>query len=145
MSVLNRAPAGSTEEMAIDAEINRPTGATEAEVATTCELTPDGYLRLPKALAAGLFPSDLCLARRLGDTLLLYPVAGAGHGGMVLTQRNAAGDRSLLVHEVLGFSHPQGRFPLEWDRTRHRATVRLPITDGQAGTRRAGDTRGDGE
>jgi hypothetical protein len=109
-----------------------------------CELTAEGYLRLPNAVATSLFPDDVCLARRVGDDLMLYPVAGVGHGGMVLTQRNAAGDRSLLVHEVLGFNHPHGWFALEWDRTRHRARVRLTIADDDVGSRLDRASRGDG-
>ncbi len=109
-----------------------------------CELTADGYLRLPNALATSLFPDDVCLARKVGDDLMLYPVAGVGHGGLVLTQRNAAGDRSLLVHEVMGFNHPHGWFALEWDRAKHRARVRLRIGDGPEPTRHDATSRGDG-
>ncbi|WP_460810867.1 hydrogenase maturation protease [Nocardioides salsibiostraticola] len=83
--------------------------------APTVEITEDGYLHVPAALAARWFPQDVCVARMEGPDLDLVPLAGSGYGGLVLKQCNAAGDRSLLVSEVFAFAPAIGRFPVRWD------------------------------
>lgn len=72
---------------------------TAAEV--TVEFTPDGYLRLAASLAAGRFPSDAVAAVMRDDDLWLIPLRGPRSGGLLLKQRNPAGDRSVLVREVV--------------------------------------------
>lgn len=101
----------------------------------TVTVTADGYLHLPAALAAHRFPADVLLARLAGDRLELMPVASVANGGLVLKQRNAAGDRSVLLNEVLEFADVSGSFPVVWDDSRGLLVVRI---DG--GT---GDDRGD--
>ena len=103
------------------------------------EITPTGYLHLPADLAATYFPADVCVARieesALGRELVLLPLVGAAHGGLVLKQRNVAGDRSLLINEVLGFAQIRGRFEVSWDDSRGALRVHLSGT---------GETDGDG-
>jgi hydrogenase maturation protease len=82
------------------------------------EITEAGYLHLPARLAALRFPADVCVARVEDEDLVLMPLASAGHGGLVLKQRNVAGDRSLLVHEVYAFAPVSGSFDVAWDDTR---------------------------
>jgi len=48
-------------------------------------------------------------------TLLLLPTRGNAAGGLILKQRNAAGDRSVLVAEVFGFQLPTGCHTAVWD------------------------------
>lgn len=79
------------------------------------EITAAGYVHVPAALASERFPADVCVARTEGTDLLLVPLADAAHGGMVLSQRNRAGDRSLLVSEVFSFEPVVGVFPVTWD------------------------------
>ena len=65
------------------------------------EITADGYLRLDAALAASRFPSDAVAAVPRDGELWMFPLRGPSSGGLLLKQRNPAGDRAVLVHEVL--------------------------------------------
>lgn len=96
----------------------------------TVELTEAGYLHLPADLAAAHVPADACVARREGDELVVVPLAGPAHGGLVLKQRNLAGDRSVLVSEVLGFTPVVGTFPVTWDEA--RGALRIRLDDGSS-------------
>lgn len=108
------------------------------------EMTGAGYLHLPAAVAAAYFPSDVLLARRDGDRLELVPLVSATHGGLVLKQRTAAGDRSLLIHEVLEFAAVEGRFEASWDEGRGALVVDLGSASGPSspGTEVSEDARG---
>jgi hydrogenase maturation protease len=98
----------------------------------TVEVTESGYLHLPAGLAAEHFPGDTCVARMDGDTLVLMPLVSAAHGGLVLKQRNAAGDRSLLVSEVFSFEPVCGTFEVQWDED--RGALRVEMAGGLHGT-----------
>jgi hydrogenase maturation protease len=65
------------------------------------EFTADGYLRLDAALAASRFPSDAAAAVPRDGELWMFPLRGPSSGGLLLKQRNPAGDRAVLVHPVL--------------------------------------------
>ncbi|MGB3483736.1 MAG: hydrogenase maturation protease [Mycobacterium sp.] len=91
----------------------------------TVEFTADGYLRLDAALAAGRFPSDAVAAVLRDDDLWLIPLRGPRSGGLLLKQRNPAGDRSLLIHEVLGDLLPTGRCAASWDDAQR--ALRIPL------------------
>jgi hydrogenase maturation protease len=94
----------------------------------TVELTDAGYLHLSADLAARHFPADACVAAMDGeDTLVLVPLIGPANGGLVLRQRNPAGDRTLLVSEVFGFAPPSGTFAVTWDP--ERAALRVHLSD----------------
>ena len=100
----------------------RPQAADEVNV----EITADGYLRLDAALAASRFPSDAVAAvARDEDQLWLFPLRGPSSGGLLLKQRNPAGDRTVLVHEVLGAGYPVGVRAAFWD-DEHKA-LRIPL------------------
>lgn len=75
----------------------RPQAADEVEV----EITEDGYLRLTADVAAARFPSDAVAAMVRDDDLWVIPLRGPRSGGLLLKQRNPAGDRSVLIAEVL--------------------------------------------
>lgn len=120
-----------------------PTDAAAPEV----ELTEAGYLHVPAALAAARFPADVCLARieRTGGdaVLVLLPLAGAAHGGLVLRQYTPQGDRTVLLSEVFGFAPVAGRFATVWDA--EQGALRVPLRgpaaagggdDGPRGARR---------
>lgn len=79
------------------------------------EITSDGYLRLTRAVAGSFFPGDTLVALRKGDDLLLLPTRGSAGGGLILKQRNQAGDRSVLVAESLDVEVPVGRHAARWD------------------------------
>lgn len=113
------------------------------------ELTPDGYLHVPADLAAKHFPGDAVVARLVDDdgagrTLELVPLASVGHGGLLLKRRNAAGDRSALIHQELDFHPVAGRFDVEWDDD--RGALLVPLDPAPDGSRRGdrGAHRGGG-
>lgn len=79
------------------------------------EFTGDGYLRLGADLAARKFPGDAAVALLRDGELWLIPLRGAENGGLLLKRRTAAGDRSLLIREVLADRLPVGPRPAVWD------------------------------
>ena len=97
------------------------------------ELTAAGYLHLTAETAAAYFPGDALVARVEGAELVLVPLVSATHGGLVLKQRNARGDRSVLIHEALGFESREGSFDLTWDADRGALLVRLDGRDHDRG------------
>jgi len=102
--------------------------------APAVEITEVGNLRIPAALAAQRFPADVCLAQLSGDELVLVPLVGPEHGGLVLKQYTVAGDRSVLISEVCGFEPVAGVFPVAWDGDRGVLRVLLSRTvEAQAG------------
>jgi len=104
--------------------------------AETVDITAAGYLHVPAALAARYFPGDVLLARleqEPAPALVLVPVRSAEHGGLVLKQATAAGDRSLLVNEVLGFAPVAGTFEVTWDEGRGALVVALGSVPGVEG------------
>lgn len=87
-------------------------------------LSDHGYLQFAADVAAHCFPSDALVVTREADALLLWAIRGAEGGGLLIKVRNAAGDRCVLVSELL----PQGSVPGpkagEWDEDRQ--TLRIP-------------------
>ncbi len=101
----------------------RPPAADTVSV----EITAEGYLRLDAALAASRFPSDAVAAVRRDGELWLYPLRGPSSGGLLLKQRNPAGDRAVLIHEVLADGFPAGICAACWDDD-HKA-LRIPLRE----------------
>ncbi|WP_431240907.1 hypothetical protein ACQ86B_07485 [Mycolicibacterium aichiense] len=89
------------------------------------QFTDDGYLRLDAALAANRFPSDAVAAMVRGDDLWLFPLRGPRSGGLLLKQRNPAGDRSLLIREVLADRLVTGVHQAFWDDAQQ--ALRIPL------------------
>ena len=90
--------------------INRPTRSS-----LEFDLSADGYLRISRDDARDFFPEDTLLALWQDESLVLLPTRGAAAGGLLLKQRNAQGDRSLLISEVFEFAISAGSFTAEWD------------------------------
>ena len=103
------------------------------------EITDAGYLHIPAELAAKYFPGDVAVATMHDGELVLMPLVSASHGGLVLKQRNLAGDRTLLISEVLGFQPVRGTFEVAWDDARGALRVLLDQPDV---VRLDGDARG---
>jgi hydrogenase maturation protease len=99
----------------------RPRPGDDARV----EITADGYLRMDAVLAAGRFPSDAVAAVVRDGELWLYPLRGPSSGGLLLKQRNPAGDRAALVREVLGDGFPAGVRGASWDD--ENKALRIPL------------------
>lgn len=100
----------------------------------TVELTADGSLRLSARLAASRFPADAAVALRRDGELWLLPLTGPRSGGLLLKQRNLAGDRSVLVREVLADRVPVGVRPAVWDADRGALRIPLGPTGADPGT-----------
>lgn len=91
----------------------------------TVQFTDDGYLRLGAALAAARFPTDVAVAARRDGELWLLPLRGPRNGGLLLKQRNPAGDRAVLVREVLDDQIPTGTRRAVWDAD--HGALRVPL------------------
>ncbi len=102
----------------------RPVASSDVQV----EFTSDGYIRLDAALAASRFPSDAVVAVVRDDALWLVPLRGPRSGGLLLKQRNPAGDRTTLVREVLEDHIPTGVHSAFWDDD--QAALRIPLVAG---------------
>lgn len=81
----------------------------------TVEFTGDGYLRIGAQLAGRRFPSGAAVALVREGQLWLLPLRGPQSGGLLLKQRNPAGDRSALVRDVLSDRIPVGIRHAVWD------------------------------
>lgn len=79
------------------------------------DYTASGYILLPGPLARQYFPNDVLVIMVKGDEFWLLPTRGPVAGGLLLKQRNAAGDRSLLAAPYLPDETPAGRWPAFWD------------------------------
>lgn len=79
------------------------------------EFGADGYLRISRDDARRYFPDDVLVPLKRDGRLLLLPTRGAAAGGLMLKQRNPAGDRSLLLSETFQFQMPCGRFVAHWN------------------------------
>lgn len=78
--------------------------------------TGDGSLRLAADVARAYFPSDSLVAVPRDDELWLLPLVGPEGGGLLLKQRNPAGDRSTLIWEALPHDDPPvGDRDAVWD------------------------------
>lgn len=91
----------------------------------TVQFTEDGYLRLPAALSAAHFPAHVAVGAVRDDQLWLLPLRGPRNGGLLLKQRTPAGDRAVLVREVLADVIPAGVRRAFWD-DEHGA-LRIPL------------------
>jgi hypothetical protein len=111
----------------MDVEVKLPTRPT-----LTFDLSSDGYLRLSREDAEHFFPEDTLLALWRDETLVLLPTRGAAAGGLMLKQRNAHGDRSVLISEVFEFEIPAGRFTAVWDHA--IGGLRVNATDWEFGS-----------
>jgi len=113
--------------------------AASDPVADLVTITEDGYLHLDHGLAQRHFPADVLVARLTpADVLELVPLQGVAFGGLVLRQRNPAGDRTVLIHEVLGFVSRPGTYAASWDP--EDGCLRVPL--GEAPGEEATDGRG---
>jgi hypothetical protein len=90
-------------------------------------LTPQGSLHLAADVARAYFPDDALVALVRGPELWLLPTRGAAAGGLLLKQRNARGDRSVLIWEVLP---PFGSYPAFWDARSGALRVALGTVEG---------------
>jgi hydrogenase maturation protease len=95
------------------------------------EFTDSGYLRLDAADAARYFPSDVAVALSRQGQLWLLPLHNAGSGGLLFKQRNAAGDRCLLVREVLDDDLPVGVRTGLWDADEGALRIDIDIAVGR--------------
>ncbi len=83
------------------------------------EFTDDGYLRLDSTVASEYFAGDaaVIIPKVVDDAreIWMLPLRGSSSGGLLLKHRNVAGDRAVLVREVLADDVPAGRRRAVWD------------------------------
>ena len=94
----------------------------------TVELSGDGYLRLSAALAERFFPHGVLVPLVKPGEWWLLPTRGAAAGGLLLKVRNPAGDRAVLIRELLeesGQPVRPGVLPAAWDDRAGALRVRL--------------------
>lgn len=96
------------------------------------EFTAAGYLVLSCELAREYFPADVLLAMPRGRELWLLPTRGAAAGGLILKQRNPAGDRCVLIREAVHDAPLVGTHPAFWDANNGALRIALPVTLPQA-------------
>lgn len=89
------------------------------------ELTHNGYLYLNADLAASRFPHDVVSATVEAGELVLWPMRGAAAGGLLLKQRNLAGDRCVLISEVVPRDVTPGVKEALWDEERFHLRIQL--------------------
>jgi hypothetical protein len=89
------------------------------------ELTSQGYLHLPADVSQRYFPQDTLVALARDGELWLLPTRGAAGGGLLLKQRNAAGDRSVLIWEALPPNTLPGPRAAAWDEENGALRVQL--------------------
>lgn len=94
------------------------------------EITKQGYLILPQTVATEYFPEDVCVAIWREPELWILPIHSSNAGGFLLKQRNAHGDRSVLIHEVLPNDWKSGTYPTFWDA--ENGSMRIALKNGQA-------------
>jgi hydrogenase maturation protease len=98
-----------------------PTAAADLSV----EFTTDGYLRLGAQLAAAHFPAGVVVGAQRDGELWLLPLRGPRSGGLLLKQRTPAGDRAVLIREVLDDVIPTGVRRAYWDAA--HGALRIPL------------------
>jgi hydrogenase maturation protease len=82
----------------------------------TVAFTKRGYLIIGAELARTYFPTDAVTALQRGRELWVLPVSNRAAGGLLLKQRNTAGDRSVLVWHVMPNEESfDGSRPARWD------------------------------
>ncbi len=89
------------------------------------ELTHTGYLYLKADLAASRFPHDVVSATVENGELVLWPMRGAAAGGLLLKQRNLAGERCVLISEVIPPEVVPGIKEAVWDEERFHLRIQL--------------------
>ncbi len=89
------------------------------------ELTTSGYLYLNADLAATHFPNDAVVATIDAGKLILWPTSGASAGGLLLKQRNSAGDRCVLMSEIMPPETTPGKKEALWDQQRFHLSIDL--------------------
>jgi len=98
-------------------------------------LSDQGYLQFAADVAARCFPSDALVVTREDDALLLWAIRGAEGGGLLMKVRNSAGDRCVLVAELLPPQSIPGPKAGEWEEDRQ--TLRIPYEVLQADSLRS--------
>lgn len=93
------------------------------------EVNCQGYLILPPEIAARYFPDNVCVAIWREPELWILPIHNSSAGGLLLKQRNAHGERSVLIWEALPTNWPTGLFPAFWDED--NAALRIALKDGR--------------
>lgn len=84
------------------------------------ELTQEGNLRIPATEAGQYFRWDRARVLPTSDGVTLIPTVPNAPDGLILKQRNLAGDRSIMIRELLPDIFVPGHYQAQWNgRLRH--------------------------
>lgn len=90
-----------------------------------CQITETGYLQIPKEIAEKYFTTGAVIAIIREQHLLVMPVNYVGAGGLILKYRNAKGDRSVFISEILPDDVDYGPRFVTWDE--EVLALRIPL------------------
>lgn len=93
------------------------------------EITARDYLIIPAEIAAEYFSENACVAMLKENELWILPIRGAASGGLFMKQRNARGDRSVLVWEALRERYKPGNCDAFWDAENGAMRIKLKDSD----------------
>ncbi|MFW2382131.1 MAG: hydrogenase maturation protease [Acidimicrobiales bacterium] len=127
-SLIERSETGATRSEARMHEVQMGRSGGERRHLTVT-FTENGYLRLEAEIAAEFFPNNSFVAVPHGQELWLMPLIGPEGGGMLLKQRNLAGDRAALVWEVFAGEPPVGDRLAFWDSANGALRVAMGASD----------------
>lgn len=80
-----------------------------------CQITETGYLHIPAEEANKHFNTGAIIVQVKQDHLILMPTSYVGAGGLILKYRNAKGDRTVFIDEILPDDVHYGPRKAEWD------------------------------
>jgi len=80
-----------------------------------CQITETGYLHIPAKEASEHFNTGAIIVQVKDNHLILMPTSYVGAGGLILKYRNAKGDRTVFIHEILPDDVHFGPRRAEWD------------------------------
>ncbi|MBX9604481.1 MAG: hypothetical protein K2X35_26005 [Bryobacteraceae bacterium] len=95
------------------------------------QYTAEGYIHLSEDVAREYFPSDTLVMRVRDKELWMLPTRGAAAGGLLLKQRNRAGDRSFLAAPYLPPDTTPANWPAIWDERNGALRVAFRTPSGQ--------------
>jgi hydrogenase maturation protease len=98
------------------------------------EFTAEGYLRIDSLVAGEYFIGDaaVVLPKPEFDEIWVLPLRGSSSGGLLLKRRNIAGDRTVLVREVLADDVPVGTRRAVWDEPNGALRISRAVPAGPA-------------
>lgn len=80
-----------------------------------CHITEKGYLHIPAKEAKQYFNTGAIIVQIKKSDLVIMPTSYVGAGGLILKYRNAKGDRTVFIGEILPEDVHYGVREAKWD------------------------------